>query len=72
MRAWIAHPNTLLALQQIKIGTTYNLPLLGPDATSPTKLSILGYPAYWSPGVAADTVWLLTACSGAFRLNTGG
>jgi HK97 family phage major capsid protein len=55
--AWVAHPTTLLTLSQVKIGTDFNLPLLGPDATSATGRSILGAPAYWSPAVGEGEVW---------------
>lgn len=58
-RAFVAHPNTLLALSELKIGSSYNLPLLGPDAASPTKRSILGTPIYWSPYVEEGLVWLV-------------
>jgi HK97 family phage major capsid protein len=60
VRSFVAHPNTLLELQELKIGTSYNLPLLGPDATSPTKRSILGVPLYWSPYVQQQVIWLVS------------
>jgi HK97 family phage major capsid protein len=59
-RSFVAHPNTLLALSELKVATSWNLPLLGPDATSPTKRSILGVPVYWSPAVDTSTVWLVS------------
>ena len=59
-RSFVAHPNTLLALSELKVADTWNLPLLGPDATSPTKRSILGVPVYWSPAESASTVWLVS------------
>lgn len=55
--AWVAHPNTLLNLQQLKIGASYNQPLLGIDPSSPTKRSIFGVPVYWSPFVDEGAVW---------------
>jgi HK97 family phage major capsid protein len=58
-RSFIAHPTTLLQLSQLKVGTGYLLPLLGPDATSPTKRSILGVPCYWSPAIEEGLVWLV-------------
>jgi HK97 family phage major capsid protein len=58
-RSFVAHPNTLLQLSELKIGTGYNLPLLGPDATSPTRRSILGVPVYWSPYIEEGLVWLV-------------
>lgn len=60
-RAFVANPSTLLALSQLKVATGWNQPLLGVDATSPTKRSILGTPIFWSPAVDEDTVWLITA-----------
>ena len=59
-RSFVAHPNTLLALSELKVADDWNLPLLGPDATSPTKRSILGVPVYWSPAVDEWTVWLVS------------
>jgi HK97 family phage major capsid protein len=59
-RVFVAHPNTLLALSELKIGATWNLPLLGPDATSPTKRSILGVPVFWSPYVEEEIIWLVS------------
>jgi HK97 family phage major capsid protein len=58
-RSFVAHPSTLLQLSELKIGTDWNLPLLGPDATSPTRRSILGVPAYWSAAVEEDAIWLV-------------
>jgi Phage capsid family len=58
-RSFVAHPNTLLALSELKVATDWNLPLLGPDATSPTRRSVLGVPVYWSPAVDTSTVWLV-------------
>lgn len=55
--AWVAHPNTVLALSKLKIGTGYNLPLFGPDVSVPTGRSILGRPLYWAPTVAEGVVW---------------
>ena len=55
--SWVAHPQTLLDLSKLKIGTGWNLPLLGADPTSPTKRSILGVPIYWSPAVDQGCVW---------------
>jgi HK97 family phage major capsid protein len=59
MRAFAAHPNTLLQLSQLKIGSAYNLPLLAPDDTSPTQRSIWGVPTYWSPYIEEGLVWLV-------------
>jgi HK97 family phage major capsid protein len=59
-RAFIAHPNTLLELSEIKLASGWNAPLLGPDASSPTKRSILGVPLFWSPFIEEGLVWLLS------------
>ena len=49
--ASVAHPTTALTLLQLKDEpSTSNRPLLGPDATSPTKKSVLGVPLYSAPG----------------------
>jgi hypothetical protein len=50
-RAFVTNPHTLLDLPQIKLGTDFNAPLLGPDATSPNKPSILGVPLFWAPAI---------------------
>jgi HK97 family phage major capsid protein len=55
--SFVAHPAQLLKLSQIKIGDAYNQPLLGTDASSPTKRSVQGVPVYWSPAVDEDVVW---------------
>jgi hypothetical protein len=34
--------------------------LLSPDATSPTRRSILGVPTFWSPYVEEGLVWLVS------------
>jgi HK97 family phage major capsid protein len=34
--------------------------LLGPDASSPTRRSILGVPLYWSPYIPVGFVWLVS------------
>jgi HK97 family phage major capsid protein len=58
-RSFVAHPTTLLGLSELKLATGWNAPLLGPDATSPTKRSILGVPLYWSPFIEEGVVWLV-------------
>lgn len=55
--SWITNPRTELALMQAKTGTDLNTPLLGPDATSPTKRSVLGIPLYWSNDVDEGCIW---------------
>ena len=37
--------------------TTSNRPLVGPDATSPTKKSVLGIPLYSAPGCSPNYLW---------------
>jgi HK97 family phage major capsid protein len=63
-RSFVAHPNTLLQLSELKIGTDWNLPLLRPDATSPTKRSILGVQTFWSPYVEEGLVGHRAPCVG--------
>lgn len=58
-RSFVAHPSTLLGLSQIKLGDDFNAPLLGPDASSPTKRSILGVPLFSSPAIPQGRVWLI-------------
>jgi HK97 family phage major capsid protein len=50
-------PVTKLALQQLKVGTSFNQPLLGADPSSPTQNTILGVPLLWSPAVDQGAVW---------------
>lgn len=57
LTALVAHPTTVLSILQLKVADTYNQPLLGVDATSPTKRSVLGVPLYSSPACSADVVW---------------
>lgn len=57
--AFVAHPTTLLQLSELKVGTGYNMPLLGPDPSSPTKRSILGVPTFWSPAIPQGAVWAI-------------
>jgi HK97 family phage major capsid protein len=59
--AFVAHPDQLLALSTLKTASGYNTPLLQPDATSPTRRSILGVPIFWSPACSASTVWAIPA-----------
>jgi HK97 family phage major capsid protein len=58
-RAWVMHPATMLELSQIKLGSDFNAPLLGPDASSPTKRAILGVPSFWEPTIPEGRVWLV-------------
>lgn len=54
---WVAHPDTVLTLMQHKDQTDSARPLLGTDATSPTKKSVLGVPLYSAPGCAPNHIW---------------
>jgi len=56
---FVAHPDVLLTLSKLKSGTGFNTPLLGVDATSPTKRSILGVPITWSPAIPAADIWAI-------------
>jgi HK97 family phage major capsid protein len=69
--AWCAHPKTLLALQQIKVGTGFTSPLLSTDPSSPTKRSIFGVPIYWSPGVDEGAVWGVPILKAFVVIKTG-
>jgi hypothetical protein len=59
VNSFIAHPDTVLDLSQLKVLEGSNQPLLGPDATSPTKRSVLGVPVYTSPAVDEDLIWAI-------------
>jgi HK97 family phage major capsid protein len=71
-RSFIANPATVLALSELKLATGWNAPLLGPDASSPTKRSILGVPLYWSPYIGDGIVWLVAQAKSfvVIRANT--
>jgi HK97 family phage major capsid protein len=57
--AFVAHPDTVLALAKIKKQTGSNEPLLGYDASQPTQRQVLGVPLIPSPAVAAGDVWAI-------------
>ena len=54
---WVAHPDTVLTLMKLKDETVSARSLLGPDATSPTKKSVLGIPLFGAPGCSPSHVW---------------
>lgn len=56
---FVAHPATVLALAKVKKATGSNEPLLGADAASPSKRSVLGVPVISSPAVAEGDVWAI-------------
>ncbi len=64
-------PDTLLKLSKLKSGTGFNTPLLGVDATSPTKRSILGVPITWSPAVTATDIWDVPRSKSFVVIRTG-
>ena len=68
---FVAHHDTLLTLSKIKSGTGFNTPLLGIDATSPTKRSILGVPITWSPAVGAADIWAVPRSKAFVVVRTG-
>jgi HK97 family phage major capsid protein len=68
---FVAHPDTLLTLSKLKSGTGLNTPLLGVDATSPTKRSILGVPITWSPAVPAADIWAVPRSKAFVVIRTG-
>lgn len=57
--AWVTNPATAMLLSKLKVGSSYNLPLLQPDATRPGQRQILGIPLLTSPYVDTtdDVVW---------------
>jgi len=59
--AFVAHPDTVLALSKVKRETGSNEPLLGFDPTQPTRRQVLGVPLVPSPAVAVGTVWAIPA-----------
>jgi HK97 family phage major capsid protein len=69
--SFVAHPDTLLVLSKIKSGTGFNTPLLGVDATSPTKRSILGVPITWSPAVGVADIWAIPRSKAFVVIRTG-
>ena len=68
---FVANPAVLLTLSQLKTGTAFNTPLLGVDATSPTKRSILGVPITWSPAVGAADIWAVPRTKAFVVIRTG-
>ena len=58
---WVASPNTVLALAQLKRETGSNEPLLQPDPTLPGRRQIFGAPLLTSPAVDDHTVWGIPA-----------
>lgn len=68
---FVAAPDTLLTLSKIKSGTGFNTPLLGVDATSPTKRSILGVQLTWSPAVGAADIWAVPRSKAFVVIRTG-
>lgn len=59
--SFVAHPNTVLTLSKVKKQTGSNEPLLGYDASQPTRRQVLGVPLLPSPAVAEGTVWAIPA-----------
>lgn len=57
--AFVTDPATALTLSKVKRATGSNEPLLGSDATAPTRRSVLGLPLLVSPAVTAGTVWAI-------------
>ncbi|MEH6373274.1 phage major capsid protein [Streptomyces sp. KLMMK] len=57
--AFVANPADALSLGKLKEGTGSNVPLLGSDATEPTRRTILGVPLYVTSAVNAGTVWAI-------------
>lgn len=57
--AWVANASTVLRLSKLKVGDTWNLPLLQPDPTLPTRRQVLGRPLFAVPDTVLgdDVVW---------------
>jgi len=55
--SFVAHPDDGLILAQLKDQTGSLRPLLGIDATVPTRRVVLGVPLLVSPSVTVGTVW---------------
>jgi HK97 family phage major capsid protein len=71
VRTFVAHPATVLQLQELKIGTGYNLPLLSPDAQSASGRSILGVQLLWSPYIEQGRVWLISQAKSYVVMRSG-
>jgi HK97 family phage major capsid protein len=57
LTAFVAHPDTVLAMSTLKVEADNIQPLLGTDPSSPTRRSVLGVPVYPSPAVGTNVVW---------------
>ena len=57
--SFVASPATVLTISTLKTETASIEPLLGPDASSPTKRSLFGVPLYSSAAVNDSTVWAI-------------
>lgn len=57
--AWVTDPDTALTLAKVKKQTGSNEPLLGLNATAPTRRTILGVPMFVTPAVTKGTVWAI-------------
>jgi HK97 family phage major capsid protein len=59
--SFCAHPATVLELAKVKRETGSNEPLLGYDASQPTRRQVLGVPLLSSPAVTEGDVWAIPA-----------
>ncbi|MGH3967729.1 MAG: phage major capsid protein [Mycobacterium sp.] len=57
--SFVANPADVLTLSKVKRQAGSNEPLLGYDASQPTKRVVLGVPLLSSPAVAAGDVWAI-------------
>lgn len=57
--AFCLNPTDWLHVAQLKVGDSYNVPLLGTDAAAGTARTVLGIPAMVSKHVTAGTCWAL-------------
>ncbi len=57
LTAFVAHPDTVLAMSTLKVQADNIQPLLGVDPSSPTRRSVFGVPVYASPAVSTSVIW---------------
>lgn len=69
--SFVAHPNTVLALSKVKKQTGSNEPLLGYDASQPTRRQILGVPLIPSPAAAVGDIWAIPQSKTLIVLRDG-
>jgi HK97 family phage major capsid protein len=68
--SFVGNPTDVLTVSTAKTATNSNEPLLGPDATAPTKRAILGVPLFSSPAVTQGAMWLVPRSKAFVVLRT--